>query len=80
MVATDCFLPFCLSYNDLSTCVVEEVAEVAIVMEAGEVKGEATRCSSYNIIPVIKSGFSAIEIWSRSRFSPCLKPLANVMS
>ena len=34
-----------LSYNDLSTCVVEEVAEVAIVMEAGEVKGEATRYS-----------------------------------
>ena len=44
-MATDCFLPFHLSYDDLSTCVVEEVAEVAIVMEAGEVKGEATRYS-----------------------------------
>ena len=42
-MATDCFLPSHLSYDDLSTCVVEEVAEVAIVMEAGEVKGEATR-------------------------------------
>ena len=44
-MATDCFLPSHLSYNDLSTCVVEEVAEVVIVMEAGEVKGEATQCS-----------------------------------
>ena len=44
-MATDCFLPSHLSYNDLSTCVVEEVAEVSIVMEAGEVKGEANRYS-----------------------------------
>ena len=38
-MATDCFLLSHLSYGDLSTCVVEEVAEVEIVMEAGEVKG-----------------------------------------
>ena len=42
-MVTDCFLPSHLSYNDLSTCVVEEFAEVAIMMEAGEVKGEATQ-------------------------------------
>ena len=42
-MATDCFLPSHLSYDDLSTCVVEEVADVAITMEAGEVKGEATQ-------------------------------------
>ena len=38
-MATDCFLPSYLSYDDLSTCVVEEVAEVAIVMEAGGGEG-----------------------------------------
>ena len=42
-MAAEFFLPSHLSYDDLSTCVVEEVAEVAILMEAGEVKGEATR-------------------------------------
>ena len=42
-MVTDCFLLSHLSYDDLSTCVVEEVAEVAIVVEAGAVKGEATR-------------------------------------
>ena len=44
-MATDYFLSSRLSYNDFLTCVVEEVVEVAIVMEAGEVKGEATRYS-----------------------------------
>ena len=41
-VMTDYFLPSLLRYDGLLKCVVEEVAEVAIVMEAGEVKGEAT--------------------------------------
>ena len=44
-MATNCFLPSHLSYDDISTCVVEEVTEVAIVMDAGEVMGEATRYS-----------------------------------
>ena len=44
-MTTYCFLPSLLRYDSLLTCVVEEVAEVAIVMEAGEVKGEATRYS-----------------------------------
>ena len=41
----DCFPPSLLRYDDLSTHVVEEVAEVANVIETGEVKGEATRHS-----------------------------------
>ena len=41
-MATNFFLPSHLSYDDISTCVVEEVTEVAIVMDAGEVMGEAT--------------------------------------
>ena len=40
-----CFPPSLLSYDDISTYVVEEVAEVASVVEAGEVKGEATQHS-----------------------------------
>ena len=40
-----CFPPSLLSYDDLSTYVVGEVAEVVSVMEAGEVKGGATRHS-----------------------------------
>ena len=39
------FHPSLLKYDDLLMVVVEEVAEVAIVVEAGAVKGEATRYS-----------------------------------
>ena len=41
-VAFDRFLPSFLRYDDLSTYVVEDIAEVASVVEAGEVEGETT--------------------------------------
>ena len=44
-MTNDCFPPSLLGYDDLSTHVVEEVAEVASVIEAEEVKGVATRHS-----------------------------------
>ena len=44
-MTSDCFPPSLLRYDDLSTHVVEEVVEVVSVMEAGEVKWEATRHS-----------------------------------
>ena len=44
-LAVDRFLPSLLRYDDLSKYVVEEVAEVASVVEAGEVEGETTRHS-----------------------------------
>ena len=42
-MTNDCFPPSLLRYNDLTTHMVEEVVEVSSVVEAGEVKGEATR-------------------------------------
>ena len=44
-MTNDCFPPSLLRYDDLSTYVVEEVAEVASMMEVGEVKGKANRHS-----------------------------------
>ena len=41
-VAFDRFLPSFLRYDDLSTYVVEDIAEVASVVEADEVEGETT--------------------------------------
>ena len=44
-MTNDCFPPSLLRYHDFSTYVVEEVADVASVMEAGEVKVGANRHS-----------------------------------